>query len=97
MVSADQVLKVPNDIDPEYAACLAVNPSTALRLLKDFAALKPGDVLIQNGANSMVGQCVIQLAKLHGIRTINVLRKRYACVRLCAPVVVVSNHIVVFI
>jgi len=76
VVSEDALLRVPNDLAPEHAACLGVNPSTALRLLKDFAALQPGDTIIQNGANSMVGMCVIQLAKHHGIRTINVLRKR---------------------
>lgn len=35
-----------------------------------------GDVVIQNGATSGVGQAVIQLARHLGIRTINVVRKR---------------------
>lgn len=33
---------------------------------------------MQNGATSMVGQCVIQLAKLRGIHTINIIRDRSA-------------------
>jgi len=36
-----------------------------------------GDVIIQNGANSAVGQSVIQIAKAWGIKTINVIRDRY--------------------
>lgn len=47
--------------------------ATAYRLLRDFKSL-PGDVIIQNGANSMVGLAVIQMAKLMGIRTINIVR-----------------------
>lgn len=32
--------------------------------------------MVQNGATSIVGQCVIQLAKLRGMSTINVIRDR---------------------
>lgn len=34
-----------------------------------------GDVIIQNGANSMVGQAVVQMAREMGVRTINVVRE----------------------
>lgn len=71
--SAD-VMKISDKIKIEDAATLAVNPATAYRLLADFADLQAGDVLIQNGANSAVGQAVIQLAALRGIKTINVVR-----------------------
>ena len=37
----------------------------------------PGDTVIQNGANSAVGQAVIQLAAAWGINTINIIRDRY--------------------
>ncbi|CAK4148680.1 unnamed protein product [Aphanomyces euteiches] len=75
-----EVLVVPNNIPVEYAATLSVNPATAYRLLADFAKLERGDVVIQNAANSSVGQAVIQLAKLRGIQTINIIRddERYA-------------------
>lgn len=42
--------------------------------LTDFGNLKAGDWIIQNGANSMVGLAVIQLARERGIHTINVVR-----------------------
>lgn len=70
------LLKVKKDIKPEYAAAIAVNPCTAYRLLNDFADLKPGDVIIQNGANSAVGQAVIQLAAQREVKTINIIRDR---------------------
>ncbi|KAJ2759563.1 mitochondrial 2-enoyl thioester reductase, partial [Coemansia nantahalensis] len=57
-------------------ACLKVNPSTAYRMLRDFAELRAGDYVIQNGANSGVGRAVIQLARHWGFRTINVVRDR---------------------
>lgn len=45
-------------------------------MLKDFVTLKEGEWVIQNGANSGVGRAVIQLAKLWGLNTINVIRDR---------------------
>lgn len=55
---------------------LNVNPCTAYRMLKDFISLKPGDTVIQNGANSAVGQLVIQLCKLWNYKSINIVRDR---------------------
>eukprot|EP00981_Chlorochromonas_danica_P011714 scaffold4233_cov180-Ochromonas_danica.AAC.5 len=68
-----QWIRVRNDIPAAYAATMAVNMGTAMRLLKDYG-LKPGDWLIQNGANSMVGLAVIQIAREMGIKTLNVVR-----------------------
>ncbi|CAL4989009.1 unnamed protein product [Urochloa decumbens] len=68
--------KVRSDVPMEYAATVTVNPLTALRMLQDFVQLNPGDAIVQNGATSMVGQCVIQLAKVLGIHTINIIRDR---------------------
>jgi len=56
---------------------LRTNPGTALRMLKDFVPdLKEGDIVIQNGANSAVGQAVIQIAKSLGLVSVNVVRDR---------------------
>jgi len=71
---ATDFVKVPNDIPSAYAATLAVNPATAYRLLRDFAQLQPGDVIMQNGANSMVGLAVIQMAREMGVKTVNIVR-----------------------
>jgi NADPH:quinone reductase-like Zn-dependent oxidoreductase len=71
---ADKLLAVPDDIDPLQLAMLKVNPATASLLLSEFSHLPPGSSVILNAANSGVGQCVIQIARERGIRTINFLR-----------------------
>jgi len=74
---ARDVQKVPGDGDGiplDQLAALPVCLSTAYRLLEDFVDLREGDVVIQNGAGSAVGQAVIQLAALRGIKSINVIR-----------------------
>lgn len=72
--SADALTCVPDDISVEQAAMAFVNPPTAWRILEDFIQLKPGDWVIQNAANSAVGQCLIQLAHERGLHTLNVVR-----------------------
>ncbi|WP_269539907.1 MDR family NADPH-dependent oxidoreductase [Cerasicoccus fimbriatus] len=71
---ADAFEKAPRDLAPELAAMAFINPPTAYRLLKDFVDLKAGDWVIQNAANSAVGQCVIGLARHLGVHTINLVR-----------------------
>ncbi|PVU86963.1 hypothetical protein BB561_006501 [Smittium simulii] len=63
-------------LTPEQVGSIKVNASTSYRMLKDIVALNPGDYVIQNGANSGVGQVLIQLAKSWGYKTINVVRDR---------------------
>ena len=45
-------------------------------MLKDFVSLKEGDWFIQNGANSGVGRAAIQLGRMWGLKSINIVRKR---------------------
>jgi mitochondrial enoyl-[acyl-carrier protein] reductase / trans-2-enoyl-CoA reductase len=75
VIAADKLVAVPAEIDPVQAAMLKVNPITAWRMLHDFVSLEPGDWLIQNAANSGAGQCVIQIARELGYRTVNVVRR----------------------
>lgn len=74
-VPAGQLLKLNERLDPMQAAMLKINPLTALRLLNDYADLKPGDWIALNAANSGVGQCLIQLAKERGLHTICTVRQ----------------------
>lgn len=76
VLAEDDVISLPNDIPLLSAATLGVNPCTAFRMLSDFEHLKPGDTVIQNAANSGVGQAVIQIAAARGVNTINVIRDR---------------------
>ncbi len=75
VVSADVIARIPSDCDVLQAAMLKINPATAWCLLNTIMPLEEGDWIVQNAANSSVGQCVIQLAKLKGIRTINMVRR----------------------
>ncbi|KAK4492013.1 hypothetical protein RD792_002801 [Penstemon davidsonii] len=68
--------KIDKSTPVEYAATITVNPLSALRMLEDFVDLKSGDAVVQNGATSIVGQCIIQLARVRGIHTINIIRDR---------------------
>ncbi|XP_037031070.1 enoyl-[acyl-carrier-protein] reductase, mitochondrial [Bradysia coprophila] len=71
-----KLIKVPKELGIVEAATITVNPPTAYRMLKDFVAVERGDTIIQNGANSAVGQAVFQLCKLWGIQSIGIVRNR---------------------
>ncbi|VDP84580.1 unnamed protein product [Echinostoma caproni] len=70
------LIRVAHPLPVEQAAILYVNPGTAYRMLSDFCELKSGDIVLQNGSNSAVGIYVIQIAKLLGLRTVNLFRAR---------------------
>ncbi|MDX1990894.1 MAG: zinc-dependent alcohol dehydrogenase family protein [bacterium] len=71
-MKARDVLRVPSDVDVMQVAMLSVNPVTASGLLEGVA---PGEWVVQNAANSAVGQLVIRLAAHRGIRTVNIVRR----------------------
>ncbi|KAK3679208.1 mitochondrial 2-enoyl thioester reductase [Recurvomyces mirabilis] len=71
------VIKDKEGLKPEQVGTVSVNPMTAYRMLKDFGGgLKEGEWFIQNGGNSGVGRAAIQLARLWGYKSINIVRKR---------------------
>jgi trans-2-enoyl-CoA reductase len=74
-VKADQVIPLPPGINLHQAAMLRINPATALLLLTSIVSLNRGDWLIQNVANSSVGRLLIALARIRGIKTMNVVRR----------------------
>ncbi len=75
---AKALMPLPADADPRQLAMMTVNPPTAMLMLSEFVDLQPGDWVIQNAANSAVGGYLVQLAKLRGINTINVVRRESA-------------------
>ncbi len=74
-VKAEDLVVVPEGIEPVQAAMLKINPLTAWRLLHDYVDLHKGDWLIQNAANSAAGRDVIQIAHELGYKTVNVVRR----------------------
>ena len=79
MASVDAVIKVDKEgLNPLQVGTVSVNPCSAYRMLRDYATppLREGDWFIQNGANSGVGRAAIQLGRLWGYRSINIVRAR---------------------
>ncbi len=75
---ARKLMPLPNDADPLQLSMMTVNPPTALLMLTEFVDLQPGEWVIQNAANSGVGAYLIQLAKIRGLKTVNIVRRESA-------------------
>ncbi len=87
----DDLVPVPEGIPADQAALVGVNPTTAFRLLEDFAVLREGDWVVQNAANSAVGIAVIQLCRARGVHTANLVRRE----ELFAPLEAMGADLVV--
>ncbi|KAK2045239.1 zinc-binding dehydrogenase [Colletotrichum somersetense] len=90
--AADVMKVPREGLTPTQVATVSVNPCTAYRILRTYGpgevradanpgamrALEPGSGawFVQNGANSGVGRAAIQLGRLWGLRSINVVRER---------------------
>src|ERR1700681_1161387 len=75
VISASGLFALPPDADPQQLSMLAINPPTAALLLSEYVDLKPGEWVVQNGANSGVGRWVIAFAKTRGLKTVNIVRR----------------------
>jgi NADPH:quinone reductase-like Zn-dependent oxidoreductase len=82
-VDTERLLPVPDHVTDSAAAQLVINPLTALLLVRELD-VRPGEWLLQTAAGSTVGKLVIQLARHHGFRTINVVRRREAAAEIKA-------------
>ena len=51
-----------------------MSPILSAKHLLDYVSLKSGDSIVQSGADSLVGQAVVQLALSKGVRSINIAR-----------------------
>lgn len=75
VVPATQAVLVPDAMADNVAAQFVVNPLTAWIML-DELNLAEGDWVLQTAAGSTLGRLVIQLAKMRGYKTLNVVRRR---------------------
>jgi NADPH:quinone reductase-like Zn-dependent oxidoreductase len=76
IVSARQLVPVPEDIPDDQVASFFVNPATALVMTRWILKVPAGGWLLQTGAGSALGRMVIRLGRHFGFRTINVVRRR---------------------
>jgi NADPH:quinone reductase-like Zn-dependent oxidoreductase len=77
-VPARNVVPMSDDADPLQLSMIGVNPATAYLLLNRYASLMPGDWIGQTATNSAMGQYILKLAKLAGVKTLNVVRREEA-------------------
>src|SRR5437667_2489932 len=75
---ARNIVPMSDDADPLQLSMIGINPVTAYLLLNRYVSLMPGDWIGQTAANSAMGQYIIALAKLAGVKTLNVVRREDA-------------------
>lgn len=77
LLSAGDLLPVPDGIDPAEAETLIVNGITAWQMLHNTAGIKSGQTILVHGANGGVGTILIQLALHAGVRVIGTASPRH--------------------
>ena len=75
VADAATLMPLPNGVDPLQLAMMTINPPTAFLMLKEIVDLQPGEWVIQNAANSGVGEYLIQIAKMRRLKTVNIVRR----------------------
>src|SRR6202022_4638275 len=75
VVPVRNIVPMRDEADPLQLSMIGINPATAYLLLNRYVSLMPGDWVGQTAANSAMGQYIIALAKLAGLKTLNVVRR----------------------
>src|SRR5579862_3283722 len=78
VASVHNLVPMSDEADPLQLSMIGINPVTAYLLLNRYVSLMPGDWIGQTAANSAMGQYIIALAKLAGVKTLNVVRREEA-------------------
>jgi NADPH:quinone reductase-like Zn-dependent oxidoreductase len=91
---ADNLVRLPVELADDQAAQIIVNPLTAW-LMAEELGLGRGQWVLQSAAGSIVGRSLIQLAKVKGFRTVNLVRRPEQIMELLAlgaDAVVCTEH-----
>lgn len=75
--TANELLLVPDGIDPADAETLVVNGLTAWQMLHRKARIQAGQTIVVHGANGGVGTILVQLALHAGVRVIGLASRRH--------------------
>jgi NADPH:quinone reductase-like Zn-dependent oxidoreductase len=78
VVPARNLVPMSDEADPVQLSMIGINPATAYLLLNRYVSLMPGDWIGQTAANAAMGQYIIALAKLAGVKTLNLVRREEA-------------------
>ncbi len=65
-------VKRPENLDRAQAAAMPMVTLTSLQALRDKANLKPGEILLVNGASGGVGHVAVQIGKILGAHVVGV-------------------------
>ncbi|WP_432562981.1 medium chain dehydrogenase/reductase family protein [Kineococcus sp. SYSU DK003] len=76
-IAAEDVLPVPEGLDPAAVETVLVNGITAWRMLHDVARVPAGGTVVVLGANGGVGSTLVQLARHAGIRVLGTASPRH--------------------
>ena len=76
ILEAEDVLRVPSELDPKLSSLLRMGVMPAYFLLQDYHELLPGDWIIQNAATSTVSHFVSQFAQFYGVNIVSIIRDR---------------------
>jgi NADPH:quinone reductase-like Zn-dependent oxidoreductase len=69
-IKQEELVPLPEGIDPEEAACLVLNYVTAYQMLHRYANVKKGEIILVHGASGGIGTAILQLGKLSGLEMI---------------------------
>ena len=75
--AANELLLVPDEVDPAEAETLVVNGLTAWQMLHRKAQIQSGQTIVVHGANGGVGTTLVQLALHAGVRVIGLASRRH--------------------
>src|ERR1700732_4788269 len=78
VVPVRNLVPMSDEADPLQLSMIGINPATAYLLLNRYVSLMPGDWIGQTAANSAMGQYIIALAKLAGVKTLNAVSRAEA-------------------
>src|SRR3989442_6242404 len=78
VVPVRNLVPMSDEADPLQVSMIGINPVTAYLLLNRYVSLMPGDWIGQTAANSAMRQYIIALAKLAGVKTLNIVRREEA-------------------
>ncbi len=78
VVPVRNIVPMSDEADSLQLSMIGINPATAYLLLNRYVSLMPGDWIGQTAANAAMGQYIIALAKLAGVKTLNVVRREEA-------------------
>ncbi|MFZ5826099.1 MAG: medium chain dehydrogenase/reductase family protein [Bacillota bacterium] len=67
ILPVDELVSVPDGVDPAEAASLTLNYVSAYQMLHRVARVEPGERVLIHGAAGGVGTALLQLGRLHGL------------------------------